>query len=117
VRLDVKVRYLGKARGAERPPPPPAPAVPRERRRVPLELNLIGRHVDEAIAQLEAYLDAALLARLPAVRIVHGYGTGALRKAVHDTLRKAGIESFRLGDPERDPGGGGVTLVDLDAGD
>ena len=44
------------------------------------ELNLIGRRVEDARRELERFLDAAILARLPDVRIVHGYGTGALRE-------------------------------------
>ena len=52
------------------------------------EINLIGMTVDEALAHLDKYLDDASLAHLPSVRIVHGKGTGALRNAVHNYLRK-----------------------------
>ena len=54
-----------------------------------------------------------MLAAWPQVRIVHGYGTGALRKAVHACLAKTGVENFRLGVETEDPGGAGVTLVTL----
>lgn len=84
-----------------------------KRRTVPTELNLVGQRVEEAMAHLESYLDAAMLASLPQVRIVHGYGTGALRKAVHACLAKTGVKSFRLGVETEDPGGAGVTLVTL----
>ncbi len=51
------------------------------------EINLLGKTVDEAIAELDKYLDDAYLAHLPSVRIVHGKGTGALRKGVQNYLR------------------------------
>ena len=52
------------------------------------EINLLGRTVDEAIHELDKYLDDAYLAHLSSVRIVHGKGTGALRNAVHAHLKK-----------------------------
>ena len=55
---------------------------------VSTEINLIGMTVDEAIAHLDKYLDDAYLAHLPSVRIVHGKGTGALRKGVHNYLKR-----------------------------
>src|SRR5699024_7331894 len=51
------------------------------------EINLLGKTVDEAVAELDKYLDDAALAHLSSVRIVHGKGTGALRQGVHDYLR------------------------------
>ncbi len=56
---------------------------------VSTEINLLGKTVDEALSELDKYLDDAYLAHLPSVRIVHGKGTGALRKAVHNTCAKA----------------------------
>ncbi|MCR4896217.1 MAG: endonuclease MutS2 [Lachnospiraceae bacterium] len=77
---------------------------------VSTELNLLGQTVDEAICSLEKYLDDAYIAHIPMVRIVHGKGTGALRKAVHDYLRRQkNIENFRLG--EFGEGDAGVTIV------
>lgn len=52
------------------------------------EINLIGKTTDEALALLDKYLDDAYIAHLSSVRIVHGKGTGALRKAVHGLLKR-----------------------------
>ncbi len=116
VRFDLARDDLGRPRpGSAAPPRAPAQtvtsAVPR--RTVPAELNLVGQRVEEAMARLETYLDAAMLAALPQVRIVHGYGTGALRKAVHAFLDKTGVAAYRLGEETKDPGGAGVTIVTL----
>ncbi|MCD7868011.1 MAG: endonuclease MutS2 [Clostridiales bacterium] len=74
------------------------------------EINLLGKTVDEAIAELDKYLDDAYLAHLNQVRIVHGKGTGALRKGVHNYLkRQKHVESFRLG--AFGEGDAGVTIV------
>ena len=74
------------------------------------EINLIGRTVDEALAQLDKYLDDAYLSHLSTVRIVHGKGTGALRNAVHSHLKRIKyIKSYRLG--EYGEGDAGVTIV------
>ena len=74
------------------------------------EINLIGKTVDEAISLLDKYLDDAYLAHIPSVRIVHGKGTGALRKAVHNHLKRLKyVDSFRLG--EFGEGDSGVTIA------
>ncbi len=79
---------------------------------VSTEINLLGRTVDEAIAELDKYLDDAYIAHLKSVRIVHGKGTGALRKGIHDYLRRQKhVFSFRLG--EFGEGDAGVTIVDF----
>ncbi len=76
------------------------------------EINLIGMMVDEAVSELDKYLDDAYLAHIPQVRIVHGKGTGALRKAVHNYLRKAKhVKSYRLG--EFGEGDAGVTIAEF----
>ncbi len=76
------------------------------------ELMLIGMTVDEALAQLDKYLDDAYLAHLGQVRIVHGKGTGALRSAVHNYLRRQKhVKSFRLG--TFGEGDAGVTIVEF----
>ena len=77
---------------------------------VSAEINLLGKTVDEALSELDKYLDDAYLAHLPSVRIVHGKGTGALRKAVQGHLKKIKyVESFRLG--EHGEGDAGVTIA------
>ena len=77
---------------------------------VSTEINLLGRTVDEALAELDKYLDDAYLAHLPSVRIVHGKGTGALRQAVHNYVRKLKyVKEYRLG--EFGEGDAGVTIV------
>ena len=77
---------------------------------VSTEINLIGMTVDEALAHLDKYLDDAYLAHLPSVRIVHGKGTGALRKAVQGLLkRNKYVKSYRLG--EFGEGDAGVTIA------
>ena len=79
---------------------------------VSTEINLLGRTVDEAIAELDKYLDDAYIAHLKSVRVVHGKGTGALRKGIHDYLRRQKhVSSFRLG--EFGEGDAGVTIVDF----
>ena len=76
------------------------------------EINLLGLTVDEAIMELDKYLDDACLSHLNQVRVVHGKGTGALRKGVHDYLKKQSyVKSYRLG--EFGEGDSGVTIVEL----
>ena len=79
---------------------------------VSTESNLLGKTVDEAIMELDKYLDDAYIAHLPSVRIVHGKGTGALRKGVHNYLRRQKhVKSYRLG--EFGEGDAGVTIVEF----
>ncbi len=74
------------------------------------EINLLGRTVDEALAELDKYLDDAYLAHLSSVRVVHGKGTGALRSAVHNHLKRMKqVKEYRLG--EYGEGDAGVTIV------
>lgn len=76
------------------------------------EINLLGKTVDEAIAVLDKYLDDAYLSHLSSVRVVHGKGTGALRKGVHEYLRRLKyVKSYRLG--EFGEGDAGVTIVEF----
>lgn len=75
-------------------------------------INLIGETVDEAMIDLDKYLDDAYLAHIPSVTIIHGRGTGALRKAVHEKLRKSKyVKSYRLG--TFGEGETGVTIVEF----
>ncbi len=77
-----------------------------------MEINLIGRTVDEATDELEKYLDRAFLAGLPKVRVIHGHGAGILRRGVREFLKNhphvAGIE-----EAPQNEGGQGATLVEL----
>ena len=76
------------------------------------EINLLGKTVDEAIAVLDKYLDDAYLSHMSPVRVVHGKGTGALRKGVHEYLRRLKyVKSYRLG--EFGEGDAGVTIVEF----
>lgn len=77
-----------------------------------LELDLRGLRADEALRELEKHLEAAYLAGLPFTRVIHGKGTGSLRKAVRETLRDNPL--VRTAGPGQDgEGGDGVTVVRL----
>lgn len=79
---------------------------------VATEINLLGKTVDEAVAELDKYLDDASLAHLSSVRIVHGKGTGTLRQGIHKYLkRQKHVKSFRLG--AFGEGDAGVTIAEL----
>ena len=79
---------------------------------VKLELNIIGKHVDEAMPEAEKYLDDCRLKHFKQVRIIHGMGTGALRDAVRDYLDKCDfVDSYRSGDQHE--GATGATVVIL----
>ncbi len=89
---------------AKEPAPPPREIAP--------ELLLLGRTTDEARDIVEKYLDDAFLAGLPSVRLIHGKGSGALRKAVRDLLTAHPlVDSFR--DGESGEGGTGATVATL----
>lgn len=77
-----------------------------------MEINLLGKTVDEAISELDKYLDDAYLSHAPSVRIVHGKGTGALRAAVQRYLKSVSyVKSFHLG--EYGEGDAGVTIAEF----
>lgn len=79
---------------------------------VSTEIKLIGMTVDEAMGHLDKYLDDAWLAHVPSVRIVHGKGTGALRNAVHQHLKRCKyVKSYRLG--TFGEGEAGVTIAEF----
>lgn len=79
---------------------------------IPSELHLLGLRVDEAIHMLDSYINSALLANLNTIRIVHGKGTGALKKAVHEYLKNhPHIKNYRLGNFGE--GDLGVTIAEL----
>jgi DNA mismatch repair protein MutS2 len=75
-----------------------------------LELDLRGARVEDALRRLEDYVDAAYLSGLPFARIIHGKGTGALRKAVQERLREHALISKAITAPPKE-GGEGVTII------
>ena len=75
-------------------------------------LNLVGYHIDEGLNALDDYLDKCILKNLKEVRIIHGYGSGQLKTAIHNHLKNIKfVKSFRLCNELE--GGGGATLVTL----
>ena len=78
------------------------------------EINLIGKRVEDALNELEPFIDRSVLLHMPELRIVHGFGTGRLRNGIHQWLRNnPSVKSFHLGQDGKDPGGGGCTIVTL----
>lgn len=104
---------------ASSPPPQRTPpsssgviAQVKSRRSLPPELNLLGKSVEEALELTDRFLDEASLASLGTVRIIHGVGSGALRRAIREMLQHhPHVASFRAGEPHE--GADGVTLVVL----
>lgn len=77
------------------------------------EINLIGKTTDEAILELDKYIDDAYIAHIPFIRVIHGRGTGALKKAVNEFCRKSKIiKNYRPGDFTE--GGDGVTVISFE---
>ena len=86
--------------------------LPATRPSAPVELSLRGKRVEEALGELEAYIDDAFRAGLPFVRIIHGKGTGVMRQAVREALRTHPlVRRFESAPPEQ--GGEGVTVAVL----
>jgi DNA mismatch repair protein MutS2 len=93
--------------------PGPAPAVRvNAARSVQSEINVIGQTVEQATQQVDKFLDDAALAHLPSVRIVHGHGTGALRRGLSDFLRTHPLVAAHNSEAE-ERGGKAVTVVEL----
>ena len=77
-----------------------------------LEINVIGLTVHEALPEVEAFIDSAVIANLEEVRIVHGVGTGKLRAGIHEYLRThRNVAEYRLG--KYGEGDTGVTILKL----
>jgi len=76
-----------------------------------MELNLIGKRVEEALNELDLYLDKARIMNLPTVRIIHGYGTGRLQKAIHEYLKKEKNIEYHFGG--QNDGGMGSTIIEF----
>ncbi|WP_240371001.1 endonuclease MutS2 [Anoxybacteroides rupiense] len=103
------LEYIGNAKQAETKP---IATVKGKEYHVGLELDLRGERYEDAIVRVEKYIDDALLAGYPRVSIIHGKGTGALRKGVQEFLKKhRSVKSIRFG--EATEGGTGVTIVEL----
>jgi DNA mismatch repair protein MutS2 len=100
-----------RARGLTPDPAPKPKSVPKSASYAPgIELDIRGKRVDEALDLLDNYLDTAYMAEMPWARIIHGKGTGRLRKAVRDRLREHSfVASFESG--QQGEGGDGVTVV------
>jgi DNA mismatch repair protein MutS2 len=115
-RMTVEVKDLVPRETAPSPPPSRSssrqPAADSLDTVVDAELNLIGQRVDEAIDESDRFLDRALLEGKQAVRLIHGFGTGILRKALREHLRKhPAVKSWRPGGENE--GGDGATIAVL----
>jgi DNA mismatch repair protein MutS2 len=77
-----------------------------------MEINVIGKNVDEATEEVEKFLDRAFLSGLSRIRIVHGSGMGILRKALREFLRRH-PHVATVAEPAQNEGGAGATVVEL----
>ena len=115
MKMTVKAQQVGLLEGApkkSKPAPSPSAATLNTVSRASSELDIRGYETLEAESVVENYLDSAVMAKLGTVTIIHGKGTGALRKAVHEILkRNKAVKSFRLG--RYGEGEAGVTVVEL----
>jgi len=115
MRMTVPSAALKKVAAPRKPsaaPPPPDSLALSARRNASSELKLLGQRAEEALTSLDEYMDTACLAGLSPLRIVHGIGTGALKRVVWEYLqRHPQVARYRLG--EEGEGGGGVTVVEL----
>jgi DNA mismatch repair protein MutS2 len=106
---DLKVVAIG---GAAAPPKVNVNVALQPRETTPADLNVIGCTVDEAIARAERFLDESLLSDQRVIRLIHGYGTGQLKRALTGFLQQHPLVArFATAPPEQ--GGGGVTVVEL----
>ncbi len=116
IRTTVKLSEL-RPTGRKKAKPKPASGSLRTalNKNIKLECNIIGCHVQDGLEIVDKYLDDAVVARISVVRIIHGSGTGVLRKAVHQKLdRDRRVDSWRLGGAGE--GGAGATVVTLKTG-
>jgi DNA mismatch repair protein MutS2 len=117
-KMTVETRDLVPKGGGPSPQPSPRSRGARETKGddvapISAELNLIGTRVDDALEESDKFLDRALLEGKSAVRIIHGFGTGTLRKAIREHLRKhPAVKSWRPGGDNE--GGDGATIAVLD---
>jgi DNA mismatch repair protein MutS2 len=114
-RLRARIGDLRVAAASSQPAPSPRVRVNvdlQPRSGAQTELNLIGNNVDEALTRLEKFLDDALVTESRTLRIIHGYGTGQLRRAVGDFLKTHPIVAT-FGPAPENQGAGGATIVEL----
>ena len=112
VRMRVPVSELEATRKRKSPRPSPVAAYPEKMEEVQRELDLRGLTGDEALPLVDKFIDAAILAGLHRVDVIHGKGTGALRRRVTEFLTNhPRVRSYRLG--EWNEGGTGATVVEL----
>ena len=91
---------------------PKAKVTAQRYKRVASELNLVGQRVEDGLVAMEEYLDKANAAHMDSVKIIHGIGTGTLRKALRQRLSKLSyVKSFKDGDYY--DGGSAVTIVEF----
>ncbi len=110
-RLD-ELRVVGGAAPAQKPAQVRVNVELQPREGSLTELNVIGCNVDEALSRAERFLDEALLGELRTVRVIHGYGTGQLRRAIAGFLQTHPLVATFASAPA-EQGGGGVTVVEL----
>ncbi len=111
IRFTVPVNTLEKKQAVQESLPKGVQVIYAEKNVEP-ELNLIGQTVDEALSAADKYLDDAVLGQLPQVRLIHGHGTGKLKRALEEMLSShPHVQSFHPESPQR--GGSGVTVVEL----
>lgn len=112
-RFVVPVKGLFAAGGGATAEPPRRRSTvrtPAEPLAVPREIDLRGRTAEEGLLETERYIDQAALAGVPEVRIIHGKGTGRLKRAIEEFLSRSPlVESFRIGEPRE--GGWGATII------
>ncbi|MFY0543702.1 endonuclease MutS2 [Brevibacillus sp. H7] len=112
LKMKVKRDDMNVLKQANKQPEVSYTSVNRSRNTVKMELDLRGYNVEDGIREIDQFLDEALLAGLHSVSIIHGHGTGVLRKGVHEYLRHhRNVKSFRLGG--QGEGGVGATIVEL----
>jgi len=111
-RMRVHVRELRVVAGTAAPAKVNVQVVLQPREGALADLNVIGCTVDEALAKAERFLDESLLSDQRVIRLIHGYGTGQLKRALAGFLQQHPLVArFAQAPPEQ--GGGGVTVVEL----
>jgi DNA mismatch repair protein MutS2 len=112
MRLPLERLVRDRKRRRAEPEPEPLPPPPPAGTSASLEVDVRGRRADEARATVRERMDAAAMAGLPLVRVIHGHGTGALRLAVRDELERHPLVA-RAEPAPPDQGGDGATIAHL----